>query len=602
MQRPVFTLFLDMIKYLLPAILLFSFSCVRQKEAIPNLPAMKVSDNRVIIYQIMVRLFGNKHTNNKRFGTLAENGCGKMNDISDAALQGIKELGATHVWYTGIIEHASCTAYPDFGISGDDPDVVKGVAGSPYSIRDYYDVHPDLAVNVPNRLKEFEQLIERTHRHGLKVIIDFVPNHVARSYRSDAKPRNVRDLGQDDKRNVAFSPSNNFYYLPGEQFIPPKSQFELPGMDGKFDEFPAKVTANDVFSPKPSLHDWYEAVKLNYGVDLQNSGKKHFDPIPDTWVKMRDILFYWTDKGVDGFRCDVAWMVPLEFWNWVIPQVKSRNPDILFIAEIYQPELYRDFLKIARFDLLYDKVQLYDTLRLLIEGKSAGVAIADIQASLSDINQHLLHFMENHDEQRIASQYFAGNPWKGIPAMVVSATLDNGALLVYFGQEVGEPADGDPGFQTFEKKGVTTKMDYWGVPEHQKWVNGGAFDGGGLSDDQKELRSVYAKLLHLSRTSSAILNGKHADLTAHNFSKKNISDRIVAYLRHNKDEKLLVIAGFNVFPQRVVIELPEELQGIINPEHKPLHLTDLMGETEADMNPSLNIQLKPFGYHVFKIN
>ncbi len=549
----------------------------------------------------MVRLFGNKQTNNKKFGTLAENGCGKMNDINDAALQGIKELGATHVWYTGIIEHATCTAYPEYGIDGDDPDIVKGIAGSPYSVRDYYDVHPDLAINIPNRIKEFEQLIERTHRHGLKVIIDFVPNHVARSYRSDVKPRNVRDLGQDDNPDVAFLPSNNFYYLPGLQFTPPKSVVELPGMDGKFNEFPAKVTANDVFSPEPSLHDWYEAVKLNYGVDLQGQGKKFFEPIPDTWLKMLDILLYWTAKGVDGFRCDVAWMVPVEFWNWVIPQVKSRNPDMLFIAEIYQPKLYRDFLNAARFDLLYDKVQLYDTLRLLMEGKSSSAVIADIHGNHKDISSHLLHFMENHDEQRIASQHFAGNAWKGIPAMLVSATLDNGAILIYFGQEVGEPADGDPGFQTYEKKGVTTKMDYWGVPEHQKWMNGGAFDGGGLSEDQKELRRMYAKILNLSRTSTAILTGTFADLTVFNLNKKNITDRIVAYLRIHESEKLLVVAGFNPVHQNVLIEFPEELRKKINPGNKRIRIADMISDAETEMEESLTITLKPFGCHVFKI-
>lgn len=583
--------------------LLFSFTgCVRKKETIPQLPAVKSSHDRIIIYQIMVRLFGNKQTVNKRFGTLAENGCGKMADINDAALQGIKQLGVTHVWYTGIIEHASCTAYPEYGIEGDDPDVVKGIAGSPYSIRDYYDVHPDLAVNVPNRMKEFDQLVERTHRNGLKVIIDFVPNHVARSYRSDAKPRNVRDLGQDDDSRVPFAPSNNFYYLPGKKFRPPQHEFLLPGMDGDFNEYPAKVTANDVFTAEPSINDWYEAAKLNYGIDMQGSGKSYFNPVPDTWLKMRDILLYWTSKGVDGFRCDVAWMVPTEFWSWVIPQVKARNPDILFVAEIYQPELYRDFLNVARFDLLYDKVQLYDTLRLLMEGKSSGRTIAGIQAQLEDISPHLLHFMENHDEQRIASRYFAGNPWKGLPAMVISATIDNGALLVYFAQEVGEPADGDPGFQTFEKKGVTTKMDYWGVPEHQKLMNGGAFDGGGLSEDQIELRNTYAKLLNLSRTSTAITEGDYADLTVYNLQRKNLSDRIVCYLRFDNKEKLMIVAGFNPVAERVIIEMPPELLNRITEDKEHVALTDMLSEMQTEMNGSVKLALKPYGYHVFKIH
>ncbi len=602
LKRPAFALILAMIRLVVFTLFLFLISCARQKETIPVLPEVPASDKRIVIYQVMVRLFGNKQSANKRFGTLAENGCGKMNDINEAALQGIKEMGVTHVWYTGIIEHASCTAYPEHGIKGDDPDVVKGVAGSPYSIRDYYDVHPDLAVNIPNRMKEFEELVKRTHENGLGVIIDFVPNHVARSYHSDAKPRSVRDLGEDDNRMVAFLPSNNFYYLPGQSFTPPKPLVELPGMDGRFDEVPAKATANDVFSPGPSLHDWYEAIKLNYGVDLQGGRKTYFDPIPDTWLKMRDVLLFWTDKGVDGFRCDVAWMVPVEFWNWVIPQVKARNPNAVFIAEIYQPELYREFLTTGRFDLLYDKVQLYDTLRLLMEGKSSAQAILQVRSSLSDIGNRLLHFMENHDEQRIASKYFAGDPWKGIPAMLVSATIDNGAILIYFGQEVGEPADGDPGFQTFEKPGVTTKMDYWGVPEHQKWMNGGAFDGGGLSENQKQLRQTYIRLLQLAQSSSAIGKGAFYDLTMYNRNKRNITDRVVAYLRFDDSEKLLIVAGFNAFAQRVIIELPDDVLKMIGAPEQTATLHDILSDTKLEMNASsAEFMLRPFGYHVFRL-
>ncbi|GIV35821.1 MAG: alpha-amylase [Cyclobacteriaceae bacterium] len=576
-------------------------ACSPKKDTLPNLPPVKPTHNRIIVYQLMVRLFGNKLSVNKRFGTMAENGCGKMNDINDAALKGIKELGATHVWYTGIIEHASCTPYPEYGIEADDPDVVKGVAGSPYSIRDYYDVHPDLAINVPNRIKEFEELVQRTHNNGLKVIIDFVPNHVARRYRSDAKPRTVRDLGEDDNPNLAFSPSNNFYYLPNQRFVPPKPPYQLAEMDGKFDEYPARATANDVFSPQPFAHDWYEAVKLNYGADLQGTGKTYFNPVPDTWLKMRDILLYWVDKGVDGFRCDVAWMVPVEFWNWVIPQVKARKPGMIFIAEIYQPELYPDFLNKASFDYLYDKVQLYDTLRLLMEGKAEAEAIAAVQQTTGYAGPHLLHFMENHDEQRIASPYFAGNPWKGLPAMVVSATIDNGAVLIYFGQEVGEPAEGDPGFQTFEKKGVTTKMDYWGVPEHQKWMNGGAFDGGGLSADQQDLRSTYARLLNLARNSHALLHGSFADLSAFNAERKNISKRIVTYMRASANEKLMVVAGFNAYPERITIEIPEKLMEQLHlKSDEPYLLKDLLSNTEATYQNALTITLQPYGYHIFR--
>ena len=184
-------------------------------------------------------------------------------------------MGVSHVWYTGIIEHAVLTDYTRHGIPLDDADVVKGRAGSPYAIKDYYDVDPDLAVDVPNRMKEFEQLVGRTHAEGLKVIIDFVPNHVARKYISDAKPKGVKDLGENDDKSVAFSPKNNFYYLPGQSFEVPKGYVPLganntfPTKDGQFDETPAKATGNDHFDASPKITDWFETVKLNYGVDIQ---------------------------------------------------------------------------------------------------------------------------------------------------------------------------------------------------------------------------------------------------------------------------------------------------------------------------------------------
>src|SRR5688572_11473880 len=177
--------------------------CSSPKEKIPAAPPMEKSSGKMVVYQMMTRLFGNTNTTNKPFGTIEENGVGKFNSVNNAALKSLKELGVTHVWYTGVIEHALMTDYTRFGIPLDDPDVIKGRAGSPYSIKDYYDVNPDLAVDVPNRMREFEQLVDRTHASGLKVLIDFVPNHVARVYKSDAKPKDVKDLGESDDKTQA---------------------------------------------------------------------------------------------------------------------------------------------------------------------------------------------------------------------------------------------------------------------------------------------------------------------------------------------------------------------------------------------------------------
>ena len=564
---------------------------------------------KMVVYQIMTRLFGNKVKTNKPFGTLQENGVGKLNDITPAALKAIHELGVTHVWYTGVIEHAVLTDYSAFHIALDDADVVKGRAGSPYAIKDYYDINPDLASNVPNRMAEFEALVNRTHAEGLQVIIDFVPNHVARAYRSDAKPPGTTDLGEHDDKNVAFSPKNNFYYLPGQAFQVPRQYQSLganpfPTKDGGYVENPAKATGNNVFSATPSVNDWFETVKLNYGVDYQNNHAMAFDPIPDTWVKMKDILVFWAGKNVDGFRCDMAEMVPVEFWHWAIPQVKAVNPDIIFIAEIYNPAEYRRYIQQGQFDFLYDKVQLYDTLRMIVQNQHASTAdVTRIRTELTDISDHMLHFLENHDEQRIASRFFAGDPWKALPAMVVSALVDKGPVMVYFGQEVGEPGAGNEGFST--EDGRTTIFDYWGVPEHQKWVNDGKYDGGQLSPEQKQLRQFYSDLLNMAAHNPAITDGAYMDLTSFNQAAKNFDGQVHAFLRYKDTEKLIIITSFNDKPQPVRVQLsPEAVAALGLSAPEIITARDMIWrevEVGFDKDFGFGLELKPYTALVLKI-
>ncbi len=593
---------------LLVILSIFLWQCAAPKEKIPPVPVMPVTGSKIVIYQAIPRLFSNTIEVNKPYGTLAENGCGKFEDIDDRALTGIQELGITHLWYTGVIEHAVLTDYTAYGIPLDDADAVKGRAGSPYAIKDYYDVNPDLAVDIPNRMLEFERLVERTHLHGMKVIIDFVPNHVARSYHSDVRPEGVKDLGEDDDPTKPFHQNNNFYYLPGTSFQVPKGYNSLgpntfPTKDGRFAETPAKATGNDQFTATPSVGDWFETVKLNYGVDYQQGRKKYFDSIPDTWTKMRDILAFWADKNVDGFRCDMAEMVPAEFWRWVIPQVKAINPEIIFIAEIYNPAQYRNFLSYGRFDFLYDKVQLYDTLRLLINGKARSTDIPRIQQSLSDINQNMVHFLENHDEQRIASPFFAGDPRKALPGMVVSATMDKGPVMIYFGQEVGEPGAGVQGFSG--EDGRTSIMDYSGVPEHQKWINGKKYDGGLLSDDQKLLRLFYGDLLRITGSHKAISLGTYADLTAMNVAAKNFSDRIVSFIRAHEEERLVVVAGFNGRQEHIKVKLDGEAAEKLGlkPGVKYMVRDLLRSGLEVALNEdfSFELDLSPYGSFILKI-
>nr|WP_041341910.1 alpha-amylase family protein [Runella slithyformis] len=505
--------------------------------------------DKIVLYQIYTRLFGNLNTTNKFYGTRDENGTGKFNDITDTALKELKKFGISHVWYTGVIEHATMTDYSAYGILKDNPYVVKGIAGSPYAIKDYYDVNPDLAVDVRHRMAEFEALVARSHKANLKVLIDFVPNHVARQYTSDVKPEGVKDFGEEDQRDQAFHPQNNFYYLPDRKFSVPDNVPVPPGIATvPYEEFPAKATGNDVFSAKPSINDWFETVKLNYGVDYLNHRRKHFNPIPNTWLKMRDILLYWAAKGVDGFRCDMAEMVPFEFWGWVIPEVKKVNPDLIFVAEIYNPAEYRNYLFNGKFDYLYDKVGLYDSLRRLMEGHGHTADITRVwQQESGDFANRMVRFLENHDEHRIASKYFAKNPFYAIPAMVVSATLHSGPLMLYFGQEVGVTPTVAEGFSGDD--GRTTMFDYWGVPEYQAWVNGGKFDGGKLNEEQKKLRGFYADLLALVNGSDAVRNGAFYDLQYANNNGQRAgynAAKHYAYLRHTDKQKLLIVCNFDL--------------------------------------------------------
>ncbi|WEA03136.1 alpha-amylase family glycosyl hydrolase [Mucilaginibacter sp. SJ] len=554
----------------------------------------QTTNHKLIIYQLLPRLFGNTNTINKTNGSIEENGVGKLNDINDKALQEIKKMGFTYVWYTGVIEHATMTDYSQYGIKADDPDIVKGRAGSPYAIKDYYDIDPDLAVDVHNRIGEYEALIKRTHNNGLKVLMDLVPNHVARTYGSDVKPAGVRDFGEDDDKSKAFSPTNDFYYMPGQAFVVPSGynpggdEFNSPLKDGKFDENPAKATGNDVFSAAPSINDWFETMKLNYGVDYMDHRRGYFDPIPPLWNKVYDILHYWSEKGVDGFRCDMVEMVPIEFWGWVIPKLKAEHPGIIFIGEAYDKGKYNDYIFKGKFDYLYDKVGLYDAIKRLTrdEHNSSTWEINAVwNHDSKGIDEHMLRFMENHDEQRIASNDFAGNPWLAVPGMIVTATLNTGPVMVYFGQEVGEPAIGNEGFSGND--GRTSIFDYWGVPQHQKWVNNHAYDGAQLSADQQKLRSFYHNLLTAVHNSDALKSGAFYELMIANERQPGFDTRLYIYVRYTNNQRILVITNFNRSERKLTVKLPEDLLTKLNQSgHK--QFTDLLSGAKFDTDDIRN--------------
>lgn len=605
------------------------YLCKEKSNQKPTDPAMK---KKAVVYQVFTRLFGNTNTNNKPWGTIEENGVGKFADFTDKALGEIKDLGITHIWYTGVPHHALINDYADYGISNDDPDVVKGRAGSPYAVKDYYNVNPDLALDPEKRLDEFKALIERTHKTGMKVIIDIVPNHVARNYEGVTNPVGVEDFGASDDTSKEYDVNNNFYYIPGEAFKVPEWQDdyvplggeENPLVDDRFEEIPAKWTGNGSRLAQPHFNDWYETVKVNYGI--RPDGTKDFDELPenfgskdykahyefwkdktlpDSWHKFKDIALYWLDFGVDGFRFDMAEMVPVEFWSYLNSNIKMKNPEAFLLAEVYNPDLYRAYIHLGKMDYLYDKVDLYDSIKHIMKGYGWTDHIPVVQQKVADIEHHMLHFLENHDEQRIASPDFVGDAKLAKPAMVVSATISTSPTMIYFGQEVGEPGAEDAGFG---KPTRTSIFDYIGVPHHQRWMNNKKFDGGQLSEAEKELRGFYKRLLNFTIESSALM-GDYEEI--HYYNKEHTEGydhRVFSFVRWSSNEKLIVVSNFDAHKSySLQLKIPEHIISKWRLENKAYQLEEkLYGQIKKMLSVSngrgeMQLELRPLQSFIFSL-
>lgn len=522
--------------------------------------------DKVIIYQVFTRLFGNRNTTRKECGTIAENGSGKFNDFDSKTLKTIKKLGVSHIWYTGVIRHATQTNYSQYGIPSQCATVVKGKAGSPYAICDYYDVDPDLAVNVEKRMDEFDKLVVRTHKAGLKVMIDFVPNHVAREYKSICKPEGIEDLGANDDKSQGFSPQNNFYYCPGCHFEP---SFDK----GDYDEYPARATGNDHFDNHPGINDWYETVKLNYGVDYWTRFG-HFSPVPDTWDKMVEILLFWASKGIDGFRCDMAEMVPAAFWDYATAKVKTQYPHIVFMGEVYNPSEYRNYIN-SGFDWMYDKVGMYDAMRAVICGQAPAHILTGAWQSVDDIKDHMVYFLENHDEQRIASDFFAGSALKGLPGMVASVLMKSSPFMLYAAEEYGEKGMDKEGFSG--KDGRTTIFDYWSVDTLCR------AEADALNEEERLVFAVHEKTLQIARKEKAV-DGNFYDLMYVNPSSENFNnEKQFAFLRKKDNELLIVVVNFDDRDVNIQVRIPSHAFEYLAIPEKKYKAKDLLSGDKQDI-------------------
>lgn len=559
-----------------------------------------MNKKKIIIYQTLPRLFGNRNLTRKVNGTLAENGCGKLSDFDAPTLRRIHTLGVTHIWYTGVVRHATATDYSRYGIPRQHPAVVKGRAGSPYAITDYYDIDPDLADDVEQRMDEWSELVDRTHAAGMRVIIDFVPNHVARQYHSIVKPADARDLGEDDDAGKRFDLQNNFYYCTGESFAP---QFDLKcGAAEPYVEMPAKATGNDRFDSHPGINDWYETVKLNYGIDYCDAGgrSEHFDPVPNTWIKMTDILLFWAAKGVDGFRCDMVEMVPTAFWAYATQIVKERFPGLLFIGEVYDPEQYRSYID-SGFDYLYDKVGMYDCVRAVIRGERPASSITYQWQVVGDMTDRMLYFLENHDEQRVASDYFCGEGRKALPGLIVSALMQTNPFMLYAGQEYGERGMDREGFSGTD--GRTTIFDYWAVDAIYK----GYFKRAALTAEQKYLALRYQQILRIANREKAVREGRFFDLMYVNPQSWQFNPYSqFAFLRKCDDDVLLVIVNFS--GQRVLlnVNIPGHAFDYLGMSEREVVATDLLtGESclfSLKRDGTLPADIRPYGGRIYKFS
>lgn len=513
---------------------------------------------------------------------MEENGCGKFADVNEAALASLKALGVTHIWLTGVLRQATLTDYSEFGMPADDPDIVKGRAGSFYAVKDYFDVCPDYALNVQHRLVEFRELVARVHSAGMKVLIDFVPNHVARSYDSLVRPD--LNFGDGDDQTKFFDPANHFYYLaePAGQHLTlsKPASWNPVGVvfDGAFaqeDGTPGhtpRVTGSGNCSPNPGVDDWYEVVKLNYGWNFVD-GTEQYDPIPRTWTVMDEVLCYWQEFGVDGFRCDMAHLVPAAAWKHLIDNARFREPEVFFMAEAYfydgspGPVMRREDLLATGFDAIY-----FDASHHTLSGIRCGIRNQeDYDAVLHELSEEArdraAQYLENHDEVRVAGP-IAGSPPDGFGSYLANYQLaplqflySRGPVLVYNGQEVGEPGGGDCGYHHSTNR--STFFDYWGMPEFAKWVNGGAYDGGELSEEQRRLRAYFGDLLALVQD-SAVTGGNFWGLKYFNRPDRfwDCPADLFSFARYKpgSGHLLLVIANFRPGgASRGLIRLPAEL-------------------------------------------
>ncbi len=530
---------------------------------------MMLGAMRPVIYQLFVRHFSNFCRGGLLSGSKEQNGCGTFEGINDAALEQIAAGGFTHIWLTGVLRHATQTDYSAQGLPASDALICKGIAGSPYAVRDYYDLDPDLATDVDSRWEEWAALIARIRHWGMVPMIDLIANHVARDYDSAHFPE--KQLGRHDNVHSFFAYDNAFYYM--QQGEPP---LILPQGVYEPEKEVGRVTGNNAAIWHPSAFDWYETVKLNYGIDY-HGGTAAADSLPGimanevhvpaTWRAMDDIVAFWQEQGVGGFRCDMAHMVPMPFWRWLIARARLRDEQCLLVAEGYNDHMklsagdVHDALLDAGFHGVYD-AHSYEQLRQLYEG---GRWANDLDACHQSNSRRFsggVRYLENHDEVRLA----APDHWGGVGESILEASMvaqyasSAGPVLFYNGQALGERAEGPTGYGG--DNGRTSIFDYTCLPQLQAWASEGRFDGAALTKKQRENMLVTSRLLCLLQD-PALSGGEFYGLNWANKGSVGFG-RVVgeqssghyhyAFLRHHRSARRSMLILCNLAPDGVAME------------------------------------------------
>ena len=284
--------------------------------------------------------------------------------------------------------------------------------------------------------------------------------------------------------------------------------------------------------------DWTDTVK----VDWSN---------PRTAVEMQKVLRFWASLGVDGFRCDMVELVPARTLGEVISAVRSDYPDLLFVAEVYQKENYSTYLDVCGFDLLYDKSGSYDILRGIIGGVRSARELTWNWQRLGDFQGRMLNFLENHDEQRLASRWFAGDVSRAWAAVAFSMLFNDASFMYYAGQELGEDASEGA-------EGRTSIFD-WCHPATLSGLASYLGTGRGLGRKERHILARYRELASLA-CRPVFREGCVWDLCYCQEGTSFNPDRHFCFVRYSAGEAWLVFCNFSSEPVSLAVNIPAELQ------------------------------------------